>query len=73
MCNRILEMALYTLPLDANSRGVLSRFRNCLVSPDLWGRPEDIPIYLQRMKELHFQPDAVVAKKSNLEAWDSLN
>ena len=62
-----------SLPLDANSIGVLSRFRNCLVSPDLWGRPQDIPIYLQRMKELAFQPDAVVAKQSNLDAWNDLN
>jgi hypothetical protein len=62
-----------SLPLDANSTGVLSRFRSCLVSPDLWGRPQDIPIYLQRMKELAFQPDAVVAKQSNLDAWNDLN
>jgi hypothetical protein len=62
-----------TLPLDENSVATLSSFRNCLVSPDLWGRPQDIPIYLQQMKELNFQPDAVVAKQSNLDAWQSLS
>ena len=62
-----------TLPLDANSIAVLSRFRNCLVSPDLWSRPQDIPIYLQRMKDLAFQPDAVVAKQGNLDAWNDLH
>ena len=62
-----------SLPLDETSVQTLARFRNCLVSPDLWGRPEDIPIYIRRMKELNFQPDAVVAKQSNFEAWNSLN
>ena len=61
-----------TLPLDANSVEVLSDFRNCLVSPDLWDRPQDIPIYLQRMNELVFRPDAVVAKRDNLDAWNAL-
>ena len=61
------------LPLDEGSIEPLGAFRNCLVSPDLWGRPEDISVYLQHMKRLEFQPDAIVAKKENLKAWDFLN
>ena len=61
------------LPLDETSVEVLSCFRNCLVSPDLWGRPSDIPIYFQRMKALAFQPEAIVTKQNNLETWNALN
>tara|TARA_Y100001968_G_scaffold280676_1_gene277408 strand:+ start:628 stop:1236 length:609 start_codon:yes stop_codon:yes gene_type:complete len=60
------------LPLDETSTEVLASFRNCLVSPDLWDRPEDIRIYRKRMKEVGFQPDAVVAKRGNLDAWSTL-
>lgn len=62
-----------TLPLDKNSVATLSHFRNCLVSPDLWNRPQDITNYIQQMNDLRFCPDAVVAKRSNLDAWRALN
>jgi hypothetical protein len=61
-----------TLPLDETSVEVLASFRNCLVSPDLWDRPEDISIYLKRMEEVKFRPDAVVAKLGNLDTWSAL-
>ena len=62
-----------SLPLDGKSVTMLSRFRNCLVSPDLWDRPQDIPNYIQQMNDLAFRPDAVVAKRANLDAWRALN
>ena len=62
-----------TLPLDLNSLATLSGFRNCLVSPDLWNRSEEIPIYLKQIKAMGFRPDAVVAKQENLDAWKVLD
>jgi hypothetical protein len=48
------------LPLNPDIVQRLSKFKTCLVCPERWGRPEDIPVYIQKMKELGFKLDAVM-------------
>ncbi|MBX9668616.1 MAG: hypothetical protein K2X93_13405 [Candidatus Obscuribacterales bacterium] len=44
-------------------------FRLCLVSPELQGRPEDIPLYRDRLKADGIEFDAICCKKANMPLW----
>ena len=57
------------LPLNKKVVEQLRGFKTCLVSPDRWGRPEDIVPYRKRMEELGFLPDAVMADLTYLKQW----
>jgi hypothetical protein len=57
------------LPLEAESIQALRPFRTCLVCPERWGRPHDIPIYRERMHSLGFTPDAVMTSAECAAAW----
>ena len=46
--------------LDTIAVTQLSGLQTCLVCPERWGRPEDIPVYQQQMDRLAFRPDAVM-------------
>jgi hypothetical protein len=59
------------LPLDANTVEKLYGFSTCLVCPERWGRPSDIPAYRQTMKALGFSPDAVMTSLAHAPAWRS--
>ena len=58
------------LPLNKEIVERLKRFKTCLVCPERWGRPEDIQSYIEKMKELDFKLDAVMADKSLIEVWE---
>jgi len=58
------------LPLDEDSVGLLSKYKTCLVCPERWGRPEDIPKYAAKMKELKFKPCAVMTNIKYAEQWE---
>ncbi len=57
------------LPLDIESVKRLKPFKTCLVSPDRWGRPEDIEPYIAKMKDLSFELDAVMVGKEHVNKW----
>lgn len=60
------------LPLNADIVARLKPFKTALVCPDRWGRPQDVPAYIEQMKALGFKPDAVMtspACMSLYEAW----
>lgn len=59
------------LPLDAEIVKELIPFKTCLVCPERWGRPDDIESYITKMKELGFQPDAVMTAFSSKERWEN--
>ncbi len=61
-----------TLPLDADIVGRLAPFRTCLVCPERWGRPEDIPAYAAEMKRLNFAPTAVMTSLEEAPTWEAL-
>jgi hypothetical protein len=58
------------LPLNASSVTVAKEFKSCLVSPERWQRPEDIPRYQQNMKDLGFQLDAVMTEARFAPQWE---
>lgn len=57
------------LPLNSEIVHALEGFKTCLVSPDRWGRPEDIASYKKMMDNLHFTLDAVMVGKEYLDQW----
>ena len=58
------------LPLDMHVVKKLKNFNTCLVCPERWGRPNDIIIYGQQMKEIGFWPDAIMTSISYIDAWE---
>ena len=58
------------LPLDSGIVQKLKGFKTCLVSPECWGRPDDIVNFQEQMKSLHFTPDAVMADAEYIEQWE---
>lgn len=57
------------LPLDAEVVSRLSGLKTCLVCPERWGRPQDIPVYQQHMAALAFQPDSVMTALRHAAEW----
>ncbi|TSC91515.1 MAG: hypothetical protein CEN90_313 [Parcubacteria group bacterium Licking1014_17] len=59
-----------TLPLDKKIINKISGFKTCLVSPDRWGRPDDILKYRRKLKKLKYTPDAVMVDLKFGNLWD---
>lgn len=57
------------LPLDATVVEQLRGFKTCLVCPERWSRPQDIPLYRKRLAELGMQIDAVMTAEAHVAAW----
>lgn len=60
------------LPLDESTVKRLKLFKTCLVSPDRWGRSEDIKPYIAKMRALSFGLDAVMVGKEYVDLWSNL-
>ena len=58
------------LPLDKESVMHLNKMKTCLVSPERWGRPEDILTYHQQMIQLNFTPTAVMTNQKLANKWE---
>jgi hypothetical protein len=56
-------------PIDEKVKEQLQGFKTCLVSPDRWGRPEDIEVYKNKIKDLDFKLDAVMVGKEYISNW----
>lgn len=59
------------LPLNKKIIKKLKGFKTCLVCPERWGRPEDIPVYRKKMRKLGFKPDAVMTASINIHNWEN--
>jgi hypothetical protein len=57
------------LPLDAATVSRLSGVKTCLVCPERWGRPHDIPAYQSQMATLGFTPTAVMTALACTSLW----
>lgn len=57
------------LPLEEKTALALQGFQSCLVCPERWGRPQDIPVYQEQMKRLSFLPDAVMTSLNYAHCW----
>lgn len=60
------------LPLDDRIIQQLKGFKTCLVCPERWGRPQDIEAYINKIKELDFELDAVMTSLECVPKWKSL-
>jgi hypothetical protein len=58
-----------TLPLDGPTVDALAGLQTCLVCPERWGRPHDIPLYQAQMTALGFTPTAVMTALSCAPQW----
>jgi len=58
------------LPLDKKNLLKMKLFKTCLVCPERWGRPQDIALYIEKMKQLNFKPDAVMTSEKNIPQWE---
>lgn len=58
------------LPLDERVIEDIKWFQTCLVSPDRWGRPEDIVKYKEMMEKLNFELDMVMVWEEHVHLWD---
>lgn len=57
------------LPLDAKVTEQLAGFKTCLVCPERWGRPQDIPNYIDQLRALHFPLTAVMTAQAYVLQW----
>lgn len=58
------------LPIDTTVKDQLAGFKTALVSPDRWGRPEEISAYRKALSEMHFKLDVVMCGLSECAAWE---
>ena len=58
------------LPLDAETVKRLQLFKTCLVCPERLGRPNDIQVYVEKMKSLGFAPTAVMTSIEEAHQWE---
>lgn len=61
------------LPLDKETYKKLVDvgYRLALVCPERWGRPQDIPVYIEQMKRDGIKIDAVMTAEAYVEQWES--
>ena len=57
------------LPLDSKIVRNLDGFKSCLVCPERWGRPQDIPAYRDEIKRLGLKLDAVMTAVKYADQW----
>lgn len=57
------------LPLGPETLSKLAGFNSCLVCPERWGRPGDIPTYRQQLNQLGFSPTAVMTSQQCAPLW----
>lgn len=56
-------------PVNPENIPILNNFKKCLVCPERWGRPNDIPIYKRVMKEKGFEVDAIMTSFECVKFW----
>lgn len=59
------------LPVTPELMKQLEGFKTCLVCPERWGRPQDIPIYKRYMQEKGIKLDAVMTALKHAKEWES--
>ena len=57
------------LPISSDNCNTLSKFNNCLVCPERWGRPNDIGKYIQIINSMKLSIDAVMTSKQFAGIW----
>lgn len=58
------------LPLTKEVITTIGNTNTCLVCPERWGRPEDIPAYIQQTKEFNYKFQAVMTATRYANQWE---
>lgn len=58
------------LPINTQNIDILSNMKSCIVCPERWGRPQDIISYRKIMKEIGFNPSAVMTNLNYTYLWE---
>lgn len=61
------------LPISEGIVKKMKGYKTCLVCPERWGRPFDIPKYISKIKKLNFKLDAIMTSEKHVEAWKNLD
>lgn len=61
------------LPLSQKIVKQMKGYKTCLVCPERWGRPLEIPRYINKIIKLNFNLDAVMTSLKYVPIWQSLN
>ncbi len=61
------------LPLYPKIVKQIKGYKTCLVCPERWGRPQEIPQYISKIKKLNFKLDAVMTSMKHVPDWEKLN
>lgn len=56
-------------PVTNSEVALLQSFQTCIVCPERWGRPQDIPFIKQQLIELNFMPTAVMTALECANVW----
>lgn len=56
-------------PVTNSEVTLLQSFQTCIVCPERWGRPQDIPFIKQQLIELNFMPTAVMTALECANVW----
>lgn len=59
------------LPVDDAVAKKLKPFKTCLVCPERWGRPEDIPLYKEKLVHTGLAIDAVMTAAAYAPQWEA--
>lgn len=71
LCDWVWIDTFTRLPLDVPTVQRLKPFQTCLVCPERWGRPGDIPACLATMATLQFKLDAVMTAGPYASQWEA--
>ena len=57
------------LPINLNNAKILSKFKNCIVCPERWGRKKDIKRYKKKLFKLEFKPTSIMTSLDCVDEW----
>ncbi|HMU40448.1 MAG TPA: hypothetical protein PKE31_15680 [Pseudomonadota bacterium] len=60
------------LPYSPDLASTFRLFRVCLVCPERWGRPQDIPLYARILRDANVPLDAVMTNIAHAEQWERI-
>ena len=61
---------VYKLPINKDNIQLIRKFKSCLVSPERWGRKNDIKKYIDFFKRNKFKPTSVMTDLHCSKIWE---
>ena len=59
------------LPIKSENLPTISCFKSCIVCPERWGRQKDILFYKKYLKNIAYNPDAVMTDINCVKYWEN--